>query len=90
MALRYSAITATGNLAVAGVNGDAELWSVNINTGAASAVLKIYNNTSAVAADLIATIDASSPGSLWYGIYCPKGIFAVLSGGNADVTIGST
>jgi len=88
MALRSYSITATGNLPVQPA-GSGELWSVNVNTGAASAVLKIYNNTSAVAADIIATIDASATGSFWYGVLCPKGIFAVLSGGNADITIGA-
>lgn len=86
MALRSASISTAGNLSVA--PGAGELWSVNINTGAAGAVLKIYNNTSAVAGDLIATIDASATACFWYGIYCPKGIFAVLSVGNADVTIG--
>jgi hypothetical protein len=89
MHLRHVNVAATGSAKVAEANGGAIFWNVNINKTAASAVLKVYNNTSAVAADLVCTIDcATTIGSLWYAIYCPKGIFYDLSGGNADVTIG--
>lgn len=64
------------------------LWSVNINTAGSGGLLKIYNNVSAVAADLIASIDLTNQGSYWYGVYCEKGIFYALSVAAADVTIG--
>lgn len=86
-ALRSYSINTVGNLAVTA--GYGELWSVNVNTGVATATLKIYNNTSAVAADLIATIDCSVVGSYWYGVICAKGIFCVLAGANADITVGA-
>lgn len=72
---------------VGGVNAWPTLWSVNVNTAAGSAVLKIYNGTSA-AGELIASIDASGKGSYVYGVGLKDGIFYDLSGGNADVTIG--
>lgn len=78
-------ITAIGNLAVA--TGVCTLWTVNINTGATSAVLTIYDNTAGSGTKL-ATIDASSKSSHVYGVGAATGIYAVLSGGNADVTIG--
>lgn len=84
--LRHASISATGTLSVA--TGGGQLWSINVNTGAPSAVLRIYDEVSAVAAALIATIDCSAANSWWYGCLMPKGITAVLSGGNADVTIG--
>jgi hypothetical protein len=31
---------------------------------------------------------ATTPASLWYGVYCPNGIYYALAGGNADVTFG--
>jgi hypothetical protein len=70
--------------------GAAQLWSVNINTGTFGAVLKIYNDTSAVTANLVATIDASAVVRLWFGVYCQRGIFYDLSAGASDVTIGYT
>lgn len=60
---------------------------MNVNTGATSAVVTIYNAESASGTP-VAVIDASAPISRCYAIYCPGGIFVDLSGGNADVTIG--
>lgn len=80
-------ITAVGTFnAIA--NYPADLITVNVNTGAAGAVLKLYKALTANAPDLFATIDCSSPASFGYGIHCPSGITAVLSGGNADITLG--
>lgn len=87
MALRYATIRAAGNLSVAPTDGSAQLWTVNVNTGAASATLSIYDGTSA-SGTLIAVVDCENPGSYGYGVLCPNGIFAVLADGDADVTIG--
>lgn len=65
-----------------------ELGTVNINTGAGSAVLTLYNALSADANKKIATIDASTKSSHAFVVYCEIGLFYALSGGNADVTIG--
>lgn len=75
----------TGQLAL---QGGTIFWNVNINTGAAGAVLKIYDGVDAATGTLLATIDCGTVGSLWYGIYCPKGLFYAMSVANADVTIG--
>lgn len=66
------------------------LGSVIINTGASSAVVTVYNNT-AGSGDVIAVIDASAAtgNPREYNIACPKGLTAVMSGGNADITITS-
>lgn len=85
--LRFRHVNTVTNGQVAGAGGGAIFWNVNVNTPAAG-VLKIYNNTSAVAADLIASIDCSVVATLWYGIYCEKGIFFDLSVATPDVTIG--
>lgn len=85
MRLQAKTIVAAGNLAIA--TGVATLGTVNINTGATSAVLVIYDNTSGAGTKL-ATIDASSKSSHVFGIRSQTGLYAVLSGGNADVTIG--
>lgn len=68
-------------------NGPGTLWTVNINSGSAGAILKIYNGTSA-SGTLVAQIDASSKSGHSYGIYCREGIFLDLSVGAADCTIG--
>lgn len=79
-------IAATGNLAVGGEG--VRLWSITVNTGAASAVFKIYDGTSAVAANIKGTIDASAKGSYNFGgSLFLNGLFCVLSGGNADITV---
>lgn len=67
----------------------AVLRNVVLNTGAASAVLTIYNN-SAGSGDVVAIIDCSNTAQgvdRGYFGFCPNGITAVLSGGDADVTI---
>jgi hypothetical protein len=78
-------MAATATLVVA--NGPAELGIININTGATSAVLTVYNNASAGSGTKIATIDASAANSFVFGVRCHLGITVVLSGGNADVTV---
>lgn len=69
------------------LTGPTTLWTVNVNTGAPSATLTIYNNTSATG-DVKAVIDASTKSSHAYGIFSHIGLHVVLAGGNADVTIG--
>jgi hypothetical protein len=85
--LRYVRIASVSSATVAPSGGGAEVWTVNVNTGAASAILKIYDGTSA-SGTLVATIDASSKSSHCFGVLCPNGIFWDLSGGTADCTIG--
>lgn len=77
-------IAAAGNLSVAGAG--AELGIINVNSSATSAVLTVYDNT-AGSGEVIAIIDASVEGCYAYGRRCVVGIYAVLSGGNADCTI---
>ena len=85
--MRYRAIASVGTGLIAEEDGGATLWTVNVNTGAPSAILKIYDGESA-AGTLIAEIDASSKSSVAYGCLCDDGIYWQLSGGNAQVTIG--
>lgn len=60
---------------------------VTVNTGATSAVLKIYDGTT-VAGTLIATIDATTKGTLSYlRRLSSHNLFYALTGGNADITI---
>jgi hypothetical protein len=86
--IAFKHVAAIGSGKIAEPQGGAIFWNVNINTAAAGAILKIYNNVSAVAADLICQIDCGATGSFWFGIYCQNGIFYDLSVGNPDVTIG--
>lgn len=72
---------------MAAANGAAILWTVNVNTGAPSATFTVYDGTSA-SGDVVAIIDASTKSSHAYMRLCHQGIFCVLAGGNADVTVG--
>ncbi len=64
------------------------LHSVVLNKVTASAVVKLYNGTSTTGT-LIGTIDASQSaiGTLTYDILCKNGLYAVMTGANADITI---
>jgi hypothetical protein len=85
--IRAQNIAATGTLTVGGSNSSTRLWSIVVNTGAASAVATVYDGTAATGRK-IATIDASASKSLNYGgAICKDGVTLVLSGGNADVTV---
>jgi len=78
-------ITATGTNAIR--TGGGLLHGVTINTTAASAVLTLYNNT-AGSGSKIATINcAAGQNSLVYDATFDVGLTAVMSGGNADVTL---
>lgn len=81
-------IAAAGNLGpLGGAGTGANLHRVNINTGAASAVVTVYDGQSASGVKK-ATIDASAKGFYDFaGAWFKNGIFCVLSGGNADVTV---
>ena len=85
--MSYKHISAAGNLAVAPAGGKAKLTTVNVNTAADSAVFTIYNGISA-SGEVVAVIDASETCSRVYAFTLNDGIFCVLSGGNADVTVG--
>lgn len=83
-------IAATGNLGpIGGTGTGANLHRINVNTAAASAVVTVYDGQSASApAVKKATIDASAKGFYDFaGAWFKNGIFCVLSGGNADVTV---
>jgi len=83
--LNWIHLTTSGQTGTAGAN--TMLGTVNCNTAAASAVLTIYNGTSA-SGTVVAVIDCSRVGSHWYGVRLPAGLYYALSGGNADVTLG--
>lgn len=83
---RSKHISSTGTGIVAQPGG-AELGTVNINTGAASAVLTLYNGTSG-SGTVVAVVDASTKSSHAFVVLCENGIYYDLAGGNADVTIG--
>lgn len=85
--LRYATIKTVTTRQVSGTGGGAVLWTVNVNTGAAGAVLKIYDGVN-VNGILVATIDASTKSSHSYGVMCNEGIFLDLSIGAADCTVG--
>lgn len=81
----HTAATATKKLADAGTS--VTLVAINVNTGAASAVLTVYDGVDATGT-VVATIDASAKGSYWFGgVRLPAGLCVVLSGGTADVTV---
>lgn len=85
--LTYGTINTVTQKQLAPAGGDAQLWTVNVNTAAAGAVLTIYDGTSTSGAK-VATIDASKNGSYCYGVVCKNGIFLDLAVGTADCTIG--
>jgi hypothetical protein len=60
---------------------------VNVNTGAANAILTIYDGQS-TSGPVVAELDATTKSSHGYDFYCEGGIHVVLASGNADVTIG--
>lgn len=63
------------------------LLLVTVNTGGAGAVLKIYDGTSS-SGTLIATIDASSRGTLTYAVRTSShNLFWQLSTAAADITL---
>jgi hypothetical protein len=84
----YAYRATTGNFGPFGAAGSGGwLRAITIGTGVASAVVTVYDgqdNTGTV----VAVIDAAAKGSYWFGdLRLGKGIFIVLSGGNALVTV---
>jgi hypothetical protein len=82
--LKGRRIAAAGNFTIA---GSTTLWTINVNTGAPSATLSVYDGTS-TSGVLLAVVDASTKSSHAYGIKSSNGLHVVLASGNADVTIG--
>jgi len=84
----YHGSASNADSGVIGANGGhPRLIAINVNKGAASAVVTVYNGASA-AGSVVATIDASAASSHWYGgIRCPNGLEVVQSGGASDFTV---
>ena len=83
--VNYIRINTASNVTVGGPSSHVALMSVNVCTAAASNVLTINDATSNA---VIATIDASSKGSYWFGgCRIPGGIKVTLSTGGADCTV---
>ena len=81
-------IAATGNLGpIGGKNSWTHIESVTVGTGAASGVFKVYDGQDATTGTLVATIDATAFRYTKLNAVCKDGVFCVLSGGNADVTV---
>jgi len=71
-------------------SSQAVLHTISINTkGAASNTISVYNDVTAVAANLIAVIDSTSAvQSLFYDAICNNGLTVVLATGTAaDITV---
>ncbi len=88
---QYKYANANGNITVS-VNPGAILGSVVINKlGATGNTLTIYDDTSAVTANIIAVIDTTRSGiggGLDYNVVMSRGIFMVMATGTAaDITI---
>lgn len=82
---RHKNLAATGtiDLTYSG-DGHSLLHCIVVGTGAASAVLTVTDGDT----NAVSTIDASAKGYYEFcGTRCHKGIKAVLSGGNANVTL---
>ena len=79
-------LATNGDTALFGAN--CLLYTVNVTKANTSAVVTVYNAQSAVAANTVAVIDASVKGSYsFWDSRMPNGVYAVLSGANAGVTI---
>jgi hypothetical protein len=77
----------TGNIGPIGGTGSfTHLGRVVVGTGVASAVLTVYDGQSA-SGTVVSVIDASAKGYYEFDAALKDGVFAVLSGGNADVTV---
>ena len=86
-ALRAQHLAATGTLGpIGGLSSWTYLERIVVGTGAASAVVSVYDGQSA-SGTKIATIDASAKGYYDFECVCKDGLTVVLSGGNADITV---
>lgn len=82
-------LAAVGDKKTGGPGSNAVLHTVNINTRVASAVLTIYDGASTTGTK-VATIDCASTGAagtLLYDVICKNGVYVVMTGAAADVTI---
>lgn len=67
-----------------------DLMSIVVGTGAASAVVTVYNGSAATAGTEVAIIDATAANYFEFGdegAHFPKGLFVKLTAGNAKVTV---
>jgi hypothetical protein len=89
MAARAYNQAGTGNLGPIGGRGSGTyLDGISINTTATSATLKVYDGQDATSGKLLGTWDCSStPRYIDLDVVCLNGVFAVVAGGAADVTI---
>lgn len=85
--LNYLHLSAQGTKNSGASGSQAELWTVNVNTAAAGAILTIYDGPAASGV-VVAVIDCSFGRSLCYGTRCHNGVYGVLSVADCDVTIG--
>lgn len=80
-------ISAAGNLGpIGGRNSWTHLGTINVCTAAASAVFTVFDGQNA-SGTVVATIDASALGRYEFNAVCRDGVFCVLSGGGAKVTV---
>lgn len=82
--MRAKHLAAVGTITVATPSAHALLGNVVVGTGAASAVLTITETTTS---SVISVIDCSAKGFYEFEVLCQGGFTAILSGGNADVTV---
>jgi hypothetical protein len=68
------------------LNSWTRLAHINVGTAAASAVLTVYDGQSA-SGSVVASIDCSAVGRYEFDAVLKNGLFCVLSGGNARVTV---
>lgn len=62
------------------------LHSININTGAASAVATVYDSLTG-SGTVIAVVSGANPLQFMYDVAFLTGLTIVTSGGNADITV---
>lgn len=79
--------TANDTFTLGGPGAGANLYSINVDTAAASAVVTVYRGTS-TGGVVVATIDAASKStSHFYGAFFGTGLFVKLTAGNAKVSV---
>jgi|GEM_PF-4125591 len=78
-------LAGTGNMGPVGAG--VTLDNVIVGTGAVSGVLTIYDGQDATTGDVVAVIDATAFRYIDFDVFLSKGLFAVISGGAAKVTL---
>lgn len=66
---------------------NAQLWGITINTGAASAVVTVYNGTATTDPVVATVVGTAAFTANYWGARFPNGLFVKLTGGAADVTV---